>query len=623
MQAITESIPEQFFENNTIEDLKKLSAKQLNDLGRIASPLYKKEGAQSYSAISYEDAINLIGKKLKQADPNKGFFYASGRSSNEAALILQIFARVYGCNHIINCSNYCHKASGLALNSTIGTGPSTIRYQDLEKADLIFVLGANPTSNHPRFIKALSEHSQKGGDVIIVNPSLESSLEEFASPAHYCQLHVGGDTALLTGISKYLIENQYCDMKFLEDFCDDYEDYFKFVKSISWETITKISGVKMDEIEKISSIYLNSKNTVFAWGMGLTHHTNGTDNIESISNLALLRGMVGDEGKGLLPLRWHDNVENVGFMGISEQLKSKILEVIEQRYNLSLPNYQGMDTLSCIQAAAKGEVDFAFLLGGNLFSVNPDRDFSETALSSIPFKVMINSTLNQTNLNGIERENIILPFRIQDEEERKEHSNNSEIEIMSDVATSIINKETIDFSVFRKDKNIRRALSRLLPDLDDIDNIDTEKKHFHIGGNYLLKPEFNTNSGKALFKIPKHTEWVSKNKIGSFNLTSVRSEGQFNTMIYHENDIYRNQETRNVLYISQSDIQSLGLSSGDTVDVASETGVMKELILAEYNIKPGNVMTYMPEANILIPQNADERSRTPSFKSVSVTIKSH
>ena len=194
---------------------------------------------------------------------------------------------------------------------------------------------------------------------------------------------------------------------------------------------------------------------------------------------------------------------------------------------------------------------------------------------------------------------------------------------MSDVATSIINKETIDFSVFRKDKNIRRALSRLLPDLDDIDNIDTEKKHFHIGGNYLLKPEFNTNSGKALFKIPKHTEWVSKNKIGSFNLTSVRSEGQFNTMIYHENDIYRNQETRNVLYISQSDIQSLGLSSGDTVDVASETGVMKELILAEYNIKPGNVMTYMPEANILIPQNADERSRTPSFKSVSVTIKSH
>ena len=402
MQAITDSIPKQFFENNTIEDLKKLSAKQLNDLGRIASPLYKKEGAQSYSAISYEDAINLIGKKLKQANPNKGFFYASGRSSNEAALILQIFARVYGCNHIINCSNYCHKASGLALNSTIGTGPSTIRYQDLEKADLIFVLGANPTSNHPRFIKALSEHSQKGGDVIIVNPSLESSLEEFASPAHYCQLHVGGDTALLTGISKYLIENQYCDMKFLEDFCDDYEDYFKFVKSIRWETITKISGVGIDEIEKISSIYLNSKNTVFAWGMGLTHHTNGTDNIESISNLALLRGMVGDEGRGLLPLRWHDNVENVGFMGISDDLKSKILEVIEQRYNLSLPNYQGMDTLSCIQAAAKGEIDFAFLLGGNLFSVNPDRDFSETALSSIPFKVMINSTINQTNLNGIE-----------------------------------------------------------------------------------------------------------------------------------------------------------------------------------------------------------------------------
>ena len=623
MRAKIESIPDQFFENNTIEELKKFSPKQLNDLGRIASPLYKKQGAQSYSVISYKDAINLIGKKLKQTDPNKGFFYASGRSSNEAALILQIFARVYGCNHIINCYNYCHKASGLALASTIGTGPSTIRYEDLKKADLIFVLGANPASNHPRFIQELSEHRKKGGEVIVINPSFESSLEELASPTHYCQVHVGGDTALLTGISKYLIENQHCNMNFLEDICEDYESYFKFVRSVSWEKIIKISGIEINEIEKISSIYLNSKNTVFTWGMGLTHHINGTDNIESISNLALLRGMVGEEGKGLLPLRWHDNVENVGFMGISEELKSKILKLIEQRYKLSLPKYQGMDTLTCIQAAARGEIEFAFLLGGNLFSVNPDSDFSESALSSIPFKVMINSTLNQTNLNGIEGENIVLPFRIQDNEREKGNFINSEIEIMSDLATKVINKELIDFGVFREDKNIRRALSKLLPGIDDIENIETDKKQFHIGGNYLLKPEFNTDSGKAIFKIPKNTEWEPKDQMGSFKLTSVRSEGQFNTMIYDEKDTHRNQTKRNVLYINPNDIQLLGLSSGDIVDVRSETGVMKGLILAEYNIKPGNVMTFMPEANILIPQYADKRSRTPSFKSVSVTIKNH
>jgi len=621
MQTITEPIPNQVFENNTIEELKKLSPKQLNDLGRIVNPLYKKQGAQSYSVITYEDAINLIGNKLKQADPNKGFFYASGRSSNEAALILQIFARVYGCNHIINCSNYCHKASGLALTSTIGKGPSTIRYEDLDKADLIFVLGANPASNHPRFIKALSKHSRTGGEVIIVNPSLESGLEKFSSPTHYCQPHVGGDAALLTGIAKFLIENQHYNIKFLDDFCEDYEDYFKFVRSISWEKITKSSGVEIDEIEKISSIYLKSENTVFTWGMGLTHHINGTENIESISNVALLRGMIGKKGRGLLPLRWHDNVKNVGFMGISEELKSKIFELIEQRYNLSLPNYQGMDTLSCIQSAAKGEIDFAFLLGGNLFSVNPDSDFSETALSSIPFKVMINSTLNQTNLNGIVGENIILPFKAQDKQERS--NINSEVEIISDVATAIINKEIINFSVFKQHKNIRRAISKLLPNFKDINRIDTEKKDFHIGGNYLLKPEFNTNSGKAIFKIPRHTNWDSKKDISSFNLTSVRSEGQFNTMIYDEKDAYRKQKTRNILYINLADIQSLGLSSGDTVDVSSDTGIMKGLILAEYNIKPGNVMTYMPEANILIPQNADERSRTPSFKSVSVTIRSH
>ncbi len=236
---------------------------------------------------------------------------------------------------------------------------------------------------------------------------------------------------------------------------------------------------------------------------------------------------------------------------------------------------------------------------------------------------MINSTLNQTNLNGIEGENIVLPFRVQDNERERGNSINSEIEIISDIATSVINKEVIDFSIFRKQKNIRLALSQLLPGFENIEDIDTKKKQFHIGGNYLLKPEFNTDSGKAIFKIPNNTEWNPRNQIGSFNLTSVRSEGQFNTMIYDEKDNHRNQTKRNVLYISSDDIKSLGLSSGDIVDVKSETGVMKDLILAEYNIKPGNVMTYMPEANILIPQNADARSRTPSFKSVSVTIKSH
>lgn len=654
LSDIRDPIPPQIFEQNSITELRELSAKQLEDLGRLATPLYKKADSDSYDAISYEQAIEKIVDRLSQCDPLRSFFYASGRSSNEAAFILQLFARLFGCNHINNCSYYCHQASGVGLNNSIGNGTSTIQYADLHKADTIFVFGANPASNHPRFVKVLLECRQRGGQVVVVNPAREAGLVRFASPSnfksmitgggevasHYVQPHVGGDVALISGIAKNLIENQRIDIDFIAAHCEHFEAYAEFISALSWEAIESESGIAQPDIEALASLYAASDKAVFAWGMGLTHHHNGTDNIEAIASLALLRGMIGAEGKGLLPLRGHSNVQGVGSMGVTPALKAEVFAAMEEKLGVTLPTHRGMDTLACVQAAAEGEIDFAFLLGGNLFSANPDTAYSNEALNRIPFKVMVNSTLNQTHLNGVEGENLILPIRVRDEETQATTQESmfnylrmsdggferidsllSEVQIISGIASKIVDKEILDFSEFERHDSIRKTIAKIIPGFAGLAEIDENKKEFHIEGRHLASPKFATQSGRASFCTPKHTQWNSRLEPNQFILTSVRSEGQFNTIIYSEEDVYRRQSHRNVLFINAQDLSSLGLSEEDKVDVSNETGTMRALSIAPYEIKQGNVMCYFPEANVLVPQSVDQRSRTPSFKSVKVSIR--
>ena len=607
-------ISAELFENIKLSELKKLSAKELLDLGQIEYPLYKSTEDETYTLISYERASEIITSRIEQSNPENSFFYASGRSSNEASFALDLFARSLGCNHINTCSNYCHEASGIALSASIGAADKSISYDDLKYSDLIFVIGANPTSNHPRFAKILREHKENGKNVVAINPSVEPELQKLTS--HYSQPNIGGDVALFTGLSKYLIEHEKIDVSSDYKNIHGFEEFINYLDDISWEIIKINSGLEYEEIQHIGDIYLSSKRTVFSWGMGLTHHVNGTDNIGSIINLAILRDMVSGKGKGLLPLRWHDNAPQLPFMGFDSSTKRRIFESFESTYDIKLPKEKGKDTLSCMQSAEKGEIEFAFLLGGNLFSVNPDRDFSESALEKIPFKVMISSTLNETHLFGIGNENLILPIRNPNDIEPT-NGLRTEIEIIADIAAGSFIQTGVAFEHFSSHKDIRKAVKELLPDLD-IDEISHPLVNTNIDHN---DEPLQTSHYK--FNIPKQTKWKKDNTSNSFNLSSVRSEGQFNTMIYDEADIFRNQKSRNVLYISAIDIEKLGLSNGSIVDVESETGSLKEIKLAEYDIKPGNVMTYMPEANILIPQSNDDRSKTPSFKSVSVTITNH
>ena len=366
----------------------------------------------------------------------------------------------------------------------------------------------------------------------------------------------------------------------------------------------------------ISDLYASSKRTVFSWGMGLTHHVNGTDNIESIINLAILRSMINGKGRGLLPLRWHDNAPQLPFMGFKPSTKKRIFESFENTYGIDLPTNKGKDTLTCMQTAHMKGIDFAFLLGGNLFSVNPDRNFSESALNNIPFKVMVSSTLNETHLFGVNNENLILPIRDHYQSESL-FDLKTESQILSDLATKSLDRDDLSFEDFGQHSDIMDAINKLLPDFDMNNQIPAENS------SSLSIDEERIESYSYKLRIPNQTSWEKVKTPNAFNLSSVRSEGQFNTMIYDEADLFRKQTSRNVLYISAEDIRKLGLSNGSLVDVKSETGSMQNLTLAEYDIKPGNVMTYMPEANILIPQNNDVRSKTPSFKSVSVTIVNH
>ena len=594
------------FKTHELSELRNLSAKELFDLGEIQCPFYKSSNDQTYSAITYSEALEIITEKLKSVDPRKSFFYASGRSSNEASFLLDLFAKTMGCNHVNTCSNYCHEASGIALNASLGPNNKSIPYDDLLNSDLIFVIGANPTSNHPKFAEILRQHKNNGKKIISINPTIEPELQKLTS--HYCQPNIGGDVALLSGLSKCLMDRNQVNLEEIKNETG-YDNFKNFIAKLSWELIEKRSGVSRHEIGLICDLYHSSESTVFSWGMGLTHHANGTDNIEAIINLAILRNMTEGRGKGLLPLRWHDNAPQLPFMGFDPLTKKRIFNSFQETYG-KFSEYKGKDTLSCMQAAHRGDIEFTFLLGGNLFSVNPDREFSKLALNRIPFKVMVNSTLNETNLFGIDNDNLILPFRAVDKSESV-LGIRTETEIIADIAERSIEREGLSFECFNKNNDIRISVQELLPELlmnDGDDSNDANAGH---------------ETTQCKFMIPTQTSWKIKSRSNSFNLSSVRSEGQFNTMIYDEADVFRNQKSRDVLYMNAKDIKKLGLSNGSIVDVKSETGSLKKVKLAKFDIKPGNVMTYMPEANILIPQNNDERSKTPSFKSVSVTIINH
>ena len=644
-------IPESLFAKKSIAEFRTTSPRLLEQTGRLNSPLHKNAGDSHYRPIDWETALEKIAARFKSTSPDRSFFYSSGRSSNEAAFLLQIFARLYGTNNINNCSYYCHQASGVGIGGMLGSGTATIQLEDLDDVDLIFVIGANPASNHPRFMRQLLNCRRRGGQVIIINPAKESGLVQFKVPSdiksmvggdhniasEYVQINIGGDVALLKGLARVIIEENKHNRRFINESTDGSEEFIDDIMNTGWDDIVTGSGISKERIWQIGRIYAKSSYAVFAWAMGITHHEHGVENVESIVNLALLRGMLGQHFAGLLPLRGHSNVQGVGSVGVTPALKTKTFENIEKFLNVKLPTTPGMDTMACISAAEKGEIDAAFLLGGNLYGANPDSEFSKRALNNIPFKVFLSTTLNQGHFTGVDQEVLILPVAARDEEPQKTTQESmfnfvrisdggivrldnvrSEVDIIAELATKVLGNKPVDFSRFNSREEIRKTIALTIPGFEKMKTIDQTREEFQISGRTFHTPVFATPTRKASFKVCPLP--VLRTDPQVFRMMTIRSEGQFNTIVYSETDLYRGQTERWVVLMNPEDIKQNGLKENERVHLESVTGTMENVKVRAFDIAPGNIATYFPESNVLVPTTTDPRSLTPGYKLVHVSI---
>ena len=643
-------IPDEIFKFD-LADFQELSPHELEKLGRLNTPLYKAQGHTRYQPLDWNEAISLAAERFADTSPERTFFYASGRSSNEAAFLFQLLARTYGTNNVTNCSYYCHQATGVGLQSTIGTGTSTVELADLGLSDLILVIGANPASNHPRFIHKLKACRDRGGNVVVINPAKEAGLVKFALPkspksilaggsdiaSHYLQPHIGEDITLLKGIAKGVLETDGANQAFIADHTDGFEAYRADITALSWDEITQRCGVSRDEITTISNILSVAKSPVFAWGMGITHHKHGCENVEAIASLALLCGAIGRPGAGLLPLRGHSNVQGVGTIGVKPVLAEEVISSIEDKFAIKLPKAKGLDTMASIQAASRGDIDAALIMGGNLIAANPDSNWAKSALNQISFRLALTTTLNQSHVVGVEdSEMLILPVTARDEEwepttqesmfnyvRMSEGGINRldnvrpESVILADFASQLLPDSPVDFSAFKRHRFVRKAIADIVPGMQDLADIDVARQEFHIANRLLHTPEFRTPNGKAQFKVTPLPALMDQ---APFMLSSIRSEGQFNSIIYEERDSYRGTSSRWTVLMNADDMQSLGVTQGEQVNIRSAHGEMKDVIVHSFDLPRGNTMAYYPEANILIAQDVDPRSKTPAFKSTPVWI---
>lgn len=641
-------IPAAIFEHS-IADLAELSGREMEKLGRLGTPLFRRAGAQKFEPIDWDAALEHAAHRLAETDPQRTFFYSSGRSSNEAGFLFQLLARAYGTNNVNNCSYYCHQATSEGLKTTIGTGTATVELEDLTGADLIFVIGANPSSNHPRFIHMLKNCRERGGQVIVINPAKEPGLVKFAVPksplsmlkggsdiaSDYLQPRIGSDIALFKGLAKAVLEQGTADVDFIAAHGVGFDAYRVDVEALSWAEISAACGLSREGIERVASAYGRSINAVFAWGMGMTHHVHGTQNVEAIANLALLRGMIGKRFAGLLPLRGHSNVQGIGTIGVKPVLAGDVLGKMEQAFGVRFPEEKGLDTMACLKQAEAGAIDAAVIMGGNLWAATPDTAFSSRAMGRIGFKLYLTTTLNRGHVHGLgDGEAMILPVTARDEEwepttqesmfnfVRLSDGGITRIEtvrpeswILGQLGKRMLPSSPIDFEAFSAHARIRDAIAAIVPGMEELADIDVAKREFHIKNRVLHAPSFGTADGKAHFVVTP----VPNPRQDQLMLATVRSEGQFNSIIYEETDSYRGKAGRQSVFLGLEDMARFGLREGQRVVVRSATGEMAG-VATLFDLPRGSVMAYYPEANMLVGTAVDPRSKTPGFKSVPVDI---
>ncbi len=641
-------ITEQTLNELDLVALSKLTSAQSEALGRLTFPIICREGDTHYRRVSWDEALDAAGTAFAATDPSRTFWYTSGRSSNEAGFLLQLIARAHGSNNINSCSYYCHNASGVALTSMYGSSTASVELDDIARTELVVLAGANPASNHPRLMTQLIHLRRRGGKVIVINPLSELGLRRFRLPSDarsmllgsqvsdlYLQPHIGGDIHLFTALLKGLIESGTTDEAFLASATTGWDAVREQAESLTWEELITGSGVPREQIDAGVEVLAAAGSGIFMWAMGLTHHVNGTDTIRALGNVAMARGFLGRPGSGLMPIRGHSNVQGVGSMGASPSVKASFAQQLAELYGIESNPAPGYDTYAGMQAAHDGAIDAALMLGGNLWGSNPDSAWAGDALGRIGTTVSLTTKLNQGHFQGRGRVSIILPVLARDEEQQATTQESmfnyvrmsdggdpnvagemrSEVAVLADLAERILPPGRFDWSGIRSHDTLRTAIAAVVPGYEPIANIGTTRKEFEVTGRVLHEQSFPTEDNRA------HLNLVTLPRVldNGYTLMTIRSEGQFNTVVYDEEDLYRGNATRDVVMMSAEDAASLGLNEGDPVRVTSATGSM-DVRTAIVDIRSGNLAMYYPEANVLVDRKIDPESLTPAFKAVRVAL---
>ena len=418
------------------------------------------------------------------------------------------------------------------------------------------------------------------------------------------------------------------------------ETHLAGLANTSWSEIYQKCGIDEPTIREIAEVYAKSNGTIFSWTMGITHHTNGVENVQAITNLALLRGMIGRKGAGVMPIRGHSNVQGIGSVGVTPKLKDQLFENLTVQFGVTLPTTRGRDTMECMEAAKRGELKFGLCLGGNLYGSNPDSQFSDEALAGLDMLVMLNTTMNTGHGRGLAKTTLVLPVLARDEEPepttqesmfnyvrlsdggpRRLPGPRSEVSVIAEIGRRVLGKTTpVDWEQMQQSNTIRHWISKVVPGYEEIDTIATTGKEFQVGGRTYHTPKFNTQDGKANL-FTHHLRDLTGLAENQLRMMTVRSEGQFNTVVYEDYDLYRNQDRRDVVLINPQDMERMGLLNDQLVTVSSDTGRMQNILARAFEeIRDGNAMMYYPESNVLVPRAVDPQSRTPMFKNILITI---
>jgi molybdopterin-dependent oxidoreductase alpha subunit len=671
-EATTKRVTPEFFREWRVADLAEQSDHWLGKQGRITHPMVLRRGGTKYEAISWDDAFALIAAELKSlADPDEAIFYTSGRTSNEAAFLYQLFVRLFGTNNLPDCSNMCHESSGSALRETIGAGKGTVTLDDFDLAQAIFVIGQNPGTNHPRMLTALQKAKANGCKLVHINPLPEVGMTRFKHPQDvfgwlgkgtsladlFLQVRINGDVALLQGIIKAIFEEEeqhhpgeVLDHEFITTYTEGFKEFALAINNVSWDEIIAQCGVSRSQIEEAARIFIDSERTIFCWAMGLTQHKNAVANIQEIVNLMLCRGQIGKPGAGLCPVRGHSNVQGDRTMGIWERPPDSFLDKLGIEFSFEPPRRHGYDTVKAISAMHAGKARVFFALGGNFLSATPDTEYTAEALRRCTLTVQVSTKLNRAHLITGEQA-LILPclgrteIDLQSSGPQFVTTENSmavvqasrgflkpasrdllsEPAIVARLAIATLGTgPNVNWEALIADYNlIRDHIERVVPGFDDY-NI----RALQPGGFYLPSPPhnriFNTPGGHAVFTVhhlPHHDL-----KPDQYLMTTIRSHDQFNTSIYGLDDRYRGiHNGRRVVFLNPEDIRLAGLSEGQRVDLIShfegEERVARSFVVVPYSIPRRCAATYFPEANVLVPiGSVADKSNTPASKSVVISI---